>query len=161
MPLAASRLSRRRRRSSAGSAAGRGFLAEQLLSARNPAQAAHSLIPLHVGLCRRGTRLDRCPRGAVCLAALLSRDRQIGLGAEGYFDEGATWRSDLRQAPQTRGGCHMQATHGFAALSRSRTRLIGCLMAITLALAALVLALASPARAAEPPLKTYLALGDS
>jgi hypothetical protein len=55
----------------------------------------------------------------------------------------------------------MQATHGYAALSRSRTRLIGCLMAITLALAALVLALASPARAAEPAQKAYLALGDS
>jgi hypothetical protein len=55
----------------------------------------------------------------------------------------------------------MQATHGYAALSRSRTRLIGCLMAITLALAALVLTLAGPARAAEPPQKTYLALGDS
>jgi lysophospholipase L1-like esterase len=55
----------------------------------------------------------------------------------------------------------MQATHGFAALSRSRTRLIGCSMAITLALAALVLALASPARAAEPPQKAYLGVGDS
>jgi lysophospholipase L1-like esterase len=55
----------------------------------------------------------------------------------------------------------MQAMHGFAALSRSRTRLIGCLMAITLAFAALVLALASPARAAEPPQKVYLGLGDS
>jgi hypothetical protein len=55
----------------------------------------------------------------------------------------------------------MQAMHGFAALSRSRTRLIGCFMAITLALAALVLALASPVRAAEPPQKTYMAIGDS
>jgi lysophospholipase L1-like esterase len=55
----------------------------------------------------------------------------------------------------------MQATHGLAALYRSRTRLIGCLMAITLALAASVLVLASPARAAESPQKTYLGLGDS
>jgi hypothetical protein len=55
----------------------------------------------------------------------------------------------------------MQATHGLAALSRSRTRLIAGLMAITLALAALMLALASPARAAEPPQKVYLGVGDS
>jgi hypothetical protein len=53
----------------------------------------------------------------------------------------------------------MQATHGLAFLIRSRTRLIGCAMAIALALSAL--ALASSARAAEPPQKKYLALGDS
>jgi lysophospholipase L1-like esterase len=42
-----------------------------------------------------------------------------------------------------------------------RTRVIGCAAAIALALSALVLAVAPTARAAEPPRKTYLALGDS
>jgi len=55
----------------------------------------------------------------------------------------------------------MQATYGLAVLSRSRTRLIGCSIAIALALSALMLALASTARAAEPPHKTYLGLGNS
>jgi len=54
----------------------------------------------------------------------------------------------------------MQAMHGFA-ISRSRTRLIGCAMAIALTLSALVLALASTAKAAEPPEKNYLGTGDS
>jgi hypothetical protein len=57
----------------------------------------------------------------------------------------------------------MEATHGFAFLFRLRmclrTCLIGCSMAVVLAFAALLLA--SSARAAEPPHKTYLALGDS
>jgi hypothetical protein len=52
----------------------------------------------------------------------------------------------------------MQATHGFAF---SRTRVIGYAIAFALALSALVLALASTARAAEPPHKSYLASGTS
>jgi hypothetical protein len=52
----------------------------------------------------------------------------------------------------------MQATNGIAVLFRGRARVIGCLMATALALSALVLA--STASAAEPPHKTYLALGD-
>lgn len=54
----------------------------------------------------------------------------------------------------------MQATHGLA-LFRLRTRVIGCITGIALALAALALAFASTARAAEPPQKTYLASGTS
>jgi hypothetical protein len=53
----------------------------------------------------------------------------------------------------------MQATHGFAFLFRLRTCLIGCSVALALAFAALLLA--SSARAAEPPHKTYMGLGDS
>jgi lysophospholipase L1-like esterase len=53
----------------------------------------------------------------------------------------------------------MQATHGFAVLLRSRTRSVGCAVAVALALSAL--GLASTASGAEPPRKTYLALGDS
>jgi lysophospholipase L1-like esterase len=53
----------------------------------------------------------------------------------------------------------MQATNGFAVLSRSRIRLIGCSMAIALALSALCLA--STASAAKPARKAYLAIGDS
>jgi len=55
----------------------------------------------------------------------------------------------------------MQATNGLAALSRSHARLIGFAMAIALTLSALVLAVASTAKAAEPPHKTYLSLGNS
>jgi hypothetical protein len=54
----------------------------------------------------------------------------------------------------------MQAMHGGADLLRLRTRVIGCAMAVALALSALVL-FAPNARGAEPPLKTYLATGDS
>ncbi len=53
----------------------------------------------------------------------------------------------------------MQATHGLVASFRSRTRLIGCLMAIALTLSALVFASAASAKA--PIKETYLALGDS
>jgi len=53
----------------------------------------------------------------------------------------------------------MQATNGIAVhLFRGGARVIGCLMATALVLSALVLA--STASAAEPPNKTYLALGD-
>jgi hypothetical protein len=55
----------------------------------------------------------------------------------------------------------MQATNGLAEGFRSRTRVIWCATAVALALSALVLAFASSARAAEPPRKTYLGLGDS
>jgi hypothetical protein len=51
----------------------------------------------------------------------------------------------------------MQATHGFAVLFRSRTRLIGCSMAIVLALSALVFASTASAKSTS----TYLAVGDS
>jgi hypothetical protein len=51
----------------------------------------------------------------------------------------------------------MQATHGFAFLSRTRTCLIACVMAIALAVSAL--GFASSANAA--PKEAYLALGDS
>jgi hypothetical protein len=53
----------------------------------------------------------------------------------------------------------MQATDGLALL-RLRTRVIGCAMAVVLALSALVL-FAPNARAAEPPLKTYIGTGTS
>lgn len=54
----------------------------------------------------------------------------------------------------------MKAKHGFAASFRSRGRLLGCSMALVLALSALMFA--APAGAAEPPpVTTYLALGDS
>src|SRR5262249_2467882 len=52
----------------------------------------------------------------------------------------------------------MQGTHGFAHLARSRTRLIGCCLAVLLALSAL--AFASTASAAKSK-ANYLALGDS
>src|SRR5450759_5293463 len=52
----------------------------------------------------------------------------------------------------------MQATNGSAVSVRSRGRLIGCCMALVMALGAVVLAPA--ANAATPP-PTYLALGDS
>jgi hypothetical protein len=52
----------------------------------------------------------------------------------------------------------MQATHGLA-LVRSRGWVIGCIMAVAFAISAL--ALASAARAAEPPHKTYLGSGTS
>src|SRR5438445_9269301 len=56
---------------------------------------------------------------------------------------------------------YMQAMHGLA-LPRLRSRVIGsCITGIALALAALALAFASTARAAEPPQKTYLASGAS
>jgi|SRR5271166_870218 len=54
----------------------------------------------------------------------------------------------------------MQATNGFAVSFRSRGRLIGCCMALALALSALVFAPAA-ANAGEPATHTYLALGDS
>ena len=55
----------------------------------------------------------------------------------------------------------MQATKGSAVSVRSRGRLIGCCMALALALTAFVLAPVA-ANAAEPPeQKTYLAIGDS
>jgi hypothetical protein len=53
----------------------------------------------------------------------------------------------------------MQAKHGSAVSVRSRGRLIGCCMALVMALGAVVLAPA--ANAAEVPPPTYLALGDS
>jgi lysophospholipase L1-like esterase len=54
----------------------------------------------------------------------------------------------------------MKAKHGFAASFRSRGRLLGCSMALVLAMTALVSA--APAGAIEtPPTSTYLALGDS
>jgi hypothetical protein len=53
----------------------------------------------------------------------------------------------------------MQATNGLSVLSRSRTRLIGCSVAIALALSAL--GLASTASAAKPSRQAYLAVGDS
>lgn len=54
----------------------------------------------------------------------------------------------------------MQAMNGSAGSLRSRGRLIGCCMALALAVSAM--ALAPSAGAAEPPpVKTYLALGDS
>ena len=53
----------------------------------------------------------------------------------------------------------MQAMNGFAVLSGTRTRLIGCAMAVVLVLAAL--GLASTAKAAGPPHESYLGLGDS
>jgi len=52
----------------------------------------------------------------------------------------------------------MQATHGLESLFRTRGRLLGCCMALALALSALVFA--SGAQAAQPT-TTYLALGDS
>jgi len=55
----------------------------------------------------------------------------------------------------------MQAMYGLADFFRFRTRVIGCAAAAALALSALVLALAPSARAAEPPHKTYLGLGNS
>src|ERR1700730_3044288 len=54
----------------------------------------------------------------------------------------------------------MQATHGLASF-RLRTRVIGCIMRLTLAVAATALGFAWSARAAEPPLKTYLGSGTS
>lgn len=54
----------------------------------------------------------------------------------------------------------MQAMHGSAVLFRTRNRVIGCSMAIGLALSALVLMFASSASAKTPP-PTYLATGDS
>jgi len=54
----------------------------------------------------------------------------------------------------------MQAMNGFA-FCRLRTRAVGYSIAIALALASLMVVFASSARAAEPPLKNYLALGDS
>src|ERR1043165_6597727 len=53
----------------------------------------------------------------------------------------------------------MQATNGLAGLFRKRGRLIGCCMALALALSALVFA--SGASAVTAPTTTYLALGDS
>src|SRR5437763_11804213 len=54
----------------------------------------------------------------------------------------------------------MQATHGLAGLFRTRTRVIGCCMALALALSALVF---TPGASATepPPTTTYLALGTS
>jgi len=54
----------------------------------------------------------------------------------------------------------MQATHGLASF-RLRTRVIGCIIGVALAVSAAALAFASTARAAEPPLKTYLGSGTS
>jgi hypothetical protein len=54
----------------------------------------------------------------------------------------------------------MQATNGSAVSFRSRGRLIGCCMALALALSALVFAPAA-ANAVAPPTTAYLALGDS
>jgi lysophospholipase L1-like esterase len=53
----------------------------------------------------------------------------------------------------------MQATHGFAVSFRSRTRLVGCAMAIVLALSALAFASTASAKTGSKP--DYLALGDS
>ncbi len=53
----------------------------------------------------------------------------------------------------------MQAMNGSAVSSRSRGRLIGCCMALVLALSALVLAPA--ANAAKGPVETYVSTGDS
>lgn len=53
----------------------------------------------------------------------------------------------------------MQATHGFAVSFRSRTRLMGCVMAIVLALSALAFASTASAKTGSKP--NYLALGDS
>jgi hypothetical protein len=55
----------------------------------------------------------------------------------------------------------MQATHGLADLFRLRARVIGLAMAVALTLSALLLGLASSAKAAEPPHKVYLGLGNS
>jgi len=52
----------------------------------------------------------------------------------------------------------MQATHGLERLFRTRGRLLGCCMALALALSALVLV---PGAQAAQPTTTYLALGDS
>jgi lysophospholipase L1-like esterase len=54
----------------------------------------------------------------------------------------------------------MQATKGLTVSFRSRTRLIGCTMALV-AFAALMLASTAGAMKAPPPEETYLALGDS
>jgi hypothetical protein len=54
----------------------------------------------------------------------------------------------------------MQATNGLAGLFRSRGRLVGCCIALALALSALVFAPGASA-AEPPPVTTYLALGDS
>ncbi len=54
----------------------------------------------------------------------------------------------------------MQAKHGSAVLFGTRGRLIGCCMALVMALAVVVFAPAS-ASAQEPETHTYIALGDS
>jgi hypothetical protein len=54
----------------------------------------------------------------------------------------------------------MQATNGLAGLFRRRGRVIGCCMALALALSALVFAPGASA-AEKPPVTTYLALGTS
>jgi lysophospholipase L1-like esterase len=55
----------------------------------------------------------------------------------------------------------MQAMNGSAGLARSRGRLIGCCIALALALTALVMAPVSAGAAEPPEAKTYLAVGDS
>ncbi len=55
----------------------------------------------------------------------------------------------------------MQAMNGSAASIRSRGRLIGCCVALALALTALVLAPVTAGAAEAPEQKTYLAVGDS
>jgi lysophospholipase L1-like esterase len=56
----------------------------------------------------------------------------------------------------------MQAKHGSAASRRSQARLVGCCMALVLALTAMVFApAAANAAGAAPATTTYLALGDS
>jgi lysophospholipase L1-like esterase len=66
-----------------------------------------------------------------------------------------------RGLPSTsRGGCEMQATRGFAGAVRLRGRMVGGMLALALALAALIGS--SVANATQPPVKEqYLGLGDS
>src|SRR5438270_9686683 len=54
----------------------------------------------------------------------------------------------------------MQAMNGSAGSIRSRGRLIGCCMALVVALSALAFSSVASA-AAPPPIETYMALGDS
>src|SRR2546421_10488692 len=58
------------------------------------------------------------------------------------------------------GDVEMQATHGLEGLFRTRGRLLGCCMALALALSALVFAPGASATE-PPPTTTYLALGTS
>src|SRR5207245_6959985 len=81
-------------------------------------------------------------------------------GARGQFKTEGLRRGGTRygQAPLVRGGCEMQAMHGYAISFRSRGRLIGCCLVLALVLAA---AMSIPSMASAQATEKYLALGDS
>src|SRR5882672_1322706 len=88
---------------------------------------------------------------------------QVGCGLserEQFHCWGCAGANSLRADSARMRRIEMQAMNGSASPFRSRGRLIGCCMALALALSALVLAPVASAKVA-PPVTTYIAAGDS